>query len=94
MPNLIKNTAGTSGGMATFQVVNGFIICENAMRAQSAEYMLYGTEGYGADNLTPVGGGIIKCSNSPSTLMVSNANLSTSYYYGAGSRVIVWGCRV
>lgn len=94
LPNLIKNTSGTSGGMAIFQVVNGFIVCENAMRAQSAEHMLYDTEGYGADNLTPVGGGIIKCLNNPSTLMVSNANLSTSYYYGAGSRVIVWGCRV
>lgn len=94
LPNLIKNTTGTSGGMAIFQVVNGFIICENAMRAQSADNMLSDTEGYGADNLTPVGGGIIACTNPVATLMVSNANLSSSYYYGAGSRTIVWGCRI
>lgn len=94
LPNLIKNTAGTSGGMAIFQITNGFIVCENAMRAQSADRMLSDTEGYGADNLTPVGGGIVKCANPVPTLMVSNANLSNSYYYGSGSRVIVWGCRV
>lgn len=94
LPNLIKNTTGTSGGMAIFQIVNGFIVCENAMRAQSADRMLSDTEGYGADNLTPVGGGIVKCTNPVPTLMVSNANLSDSYYYGSGSRVIVWGCRV
>lgn len=94
LPNLIKNTTGTSGGMAIFQIINGFIVCENAMRAQSADKMLSDTEGYGADNLTPVGGGIVRCSNPVPTLMVSNANLSNSYYYGSGSRVIVWGCRV
>ena len=94
LPNLIKNTTGTSGGMAMFQIVNGFIVCENAMRAQSAENMLSSTEGYGADNLTPVGGGVITCTSPIPTLMISNANLSSSYYYGAGSRAIVWGCRV
>ena len=94
LPNLIKNTTGTSGGLAIFQIVNGFIVCENAMRAQSAEYMLSSSEGYGADNLTPVGGGLIACTTPVPTLMVSNANMSSSYYYGAGSRVIVWGCRV
>ena len=94
LPNLIKNTAGTSGAMAIFQVVNGFIICENAMRAQSADNMLSDTEAYGADNLTPGGGGIVRCSKPVVTMMVSNATLSSSYYYGAGSRVIVWGCGV
>jgi hypothetical protein len=94
LPNLIKNTTGTSGGMAIFKIVNGFIICENAMRAQSAENILSSTEAYGADNLTPVGGGIITCAAPVTTLMVSNGNMSSSYYYGAGSRVIVWGCTV
>ena len=94
LPNLIRNVSEVSGGLAIFRIVDGFIICENAMRALSASNMLSDTNGLGADNLTPSGGGVVKCSNPISTMMISNATLSSDYYYGSGSRVIVWGCRV
>ena len=92
--NLIRNTNEISGGVGIFKVMNGFIVCENAMRAVSAENMLTDTDGLGADNLQPLGGGIVRCTSPLSTMMVSNASLSADYYYGAGSRVIVWGCRL
>lgn len=94
MPNLIQNTQGTSGGIAVFNITNGFIICENAMRAISAETMLCNVNGFGADNLTPVGSGIIKCTSPVVNMMVTNTTVSTKYYYGADSRVVVWGCKV
>ena len=94
LPNLIGNTIGTTGGMATFRVVGGHIICENAMRAASAENMLSTTDGYGADNLTPVGSGVVRCTSPIKTMIVSNATLSNTHYYGADSRVVVWGCKV
>ena len=94
LPNLIRNVSEVSGGMAMFKIMDGFIVCENAMRALSASHMLSDTDGLGADNMTPLGGGVIRCSSAISTMIVSNATLSNSYYYGAGSRVIVWGCRV
>ena len=94
LPNLIKNTAGTSGGMAIFKIMNGFIVCENAMSAASAEHMLSDTDGLGADNLTPVGSGVIRCTSPIAKMMVSNATLSSTHYYGAGSRVVIWGCKV
>ena len=92
--NLITNTVSVSGALAIFKVMNGFIVCENAMRAVSAENMLSGVECMGADNLLPLGGGIVQCNSPVSTMMIANASLSSSYYYGSGSRVIVWGCRL
>lgn len=92
--NLIRNTTAISGGMAKFKIVNGFIICENAMRAINAENMLSDTEGAGVDLLAPLAGGVVKCTKTISTMSITNAGRSASYYYGVGSRVIVWGCKV
>ncbi len=93
LPDLIKNTTGTTGGMAIFKIIDGFIICENAMRSTSAENMLSTTEAAGADNLVPVGGGVIACTDKISYFYVGNTNSSKTHYYGAGSRVVVWGCK-
>ena len=93
LPDLIKNTAVTTGGMAIFKIVDGFIICENAMRSTSAENMLSTTEAAGADNLVPVGGGVIACTDKIAYFYVGNTNLSSSHYYDAGSRIVVWGCK-
>lgn len=93
LPDLIKNTTGTTGGMAIFKIIDGFIICENAMRSTSAENMLSTTEAAGADNLVPVGGGVIACTDKIAWFYVGNTNSSKTHYYGAGSRIVVWGCK-
>lgn len=93
--NLITNNAGTiSGAMANFSIVDGFVICENASRGVNAEGILSTTEGQGSWSLSNVSGGLIMC-NSPLTKMaISTANQSASHFYGVGSRVIVWGCKI
>lgn len=91
--NLITNTVGTAGAMAEFTVVDGFIICDNALRSTSAANMLSNTDGQGAWNLTSVGGGLITCSGALETMNIATTNLSTTHYYGTGSKVIVWGCK-
>ena len=91
--NLLKNGTTTSGGFTKFRVVDGFIICETAMRAINAEGMLSDVEGEGFDTLAPISGGIIKCTNELTTMTVSSAAQSASHFYGVGSRVIVWGCK-
>jgi hypothetical protein len=93
LPDLIKNTTGTTGGMAIFKIIDGFIICENAMRSTSATNMLSTTEASGADNLVPVGGGVIACTDKIVHFYVGNTNSSKTHYFGAGSRVVVWGCK-
>lgn len=93
LPDLIKNTTGTTGGMAIFKIIDGFIICENAMRSTSATNMLSTTEAAGADNLVPVGGGVIACTDKIVHFYVGNTNSSKTHYFGAGSRVVVWGCK-
>ena len=93
--NLIRNIASTSGGTADFKVLSNHICCENSYRALSAVNMLSDEEGVGADNLTAVGGGnYIKCTSPISTMMVTNATQSDTHFYGVGSRVVVWGCKI
>lgn len=92
--NLLKNGTTTSGAMAKFKIVDGFIICETAMRAIVADGVLSDAEGAGFDTLAPLAGGLIKCTNTVTTMAVSSAAQSTTHFYGIGSRVIVWGCKV
>ena len=93
LPDLIKNTSGTTGGMAIFKIIDGFIICENAMRSTNAENMLSATDGAGTDNLVPVGGGVVACTDKIAYFYVGNTNSSKTHYYGTGSRGVVWGCK-
>lgn len=91
--NLLKNGTTTSGGFAKFKIIDGFIVCETAMRAINAEGILSDVEGEGFDTLAPISGGLIKCTNELTTMTVSSAAQSASHFYGVGSRVIVWGCK-
>lgn len=91
--NLLKNGTTTSGAMAKFRIVDGFIICETAMRAITADGILSDTEGAGFDTLAPVSSGLVRCTNTITTMAVTTAGQSATHYYGAGSRVIVWGCK-
>lgn len=92
--NMFSTTAGTiSAGLAQFDIINGYIVCPNASRHIRTSNFLSSTEGGTADNLTSTGGGIMKCTNSLSTLAVSSLDQDSSCYFGVGSRVIVWGCK-
>lgn len=92
--NLVKNGTNISGAMGLFKIVDGFIVCENAMRAINAPNILSTEVGVAADLLAPVGSGVLVCTNPISTMTVSTENQSATHYYGVGSRVIVWGCKV
>ena len=89
---LFTNAAYTSGAMATFEINNGWLICSNAIRILKSSNFL-GTEGGVADNLNNTGGGIMKCTNALSTMMISSTDQDSNYYFLAGSRVMVWGCK-
>lgn len=95
LSNLIRNTASTTGGAADFKVLNGYLVCEGSYRALTADNMLSDTEGAGADNLTVLCGGCyIKCTSPISTMMITNSAQSDTLFYGVGSRVVVWGCKL
>ena len=89
---MFTNAAYTSGCMATFEISDGWLICPNATRILKSSNFL-GSEGGTADNLNNTGSGIMKCTNELSKMMVSALDQDTNYYFLAGSRVMVWGCR-
>lgn len=88
---MFTNAAYTSGAMATFEISDGWLICPNATRILKSSNFL-GTEGGVADNLNNTGSGIMRCTNTLSTMMVHNTDNDSNYYFLAGSRVMVWGC--
>ena len=91
--NLFTTSAGTSAGMAEFDIINGYIICPYASRNIKVSNFMTSTEGGTADNLTNTGGGILKCSNwkNMTSLTVSSLDQDANFYFNAGSRVMVWG---
>lgn len=93
--NLFTTSAATSAGMAEFDIINGYIVCPYATRSINVSNFLSPTEGGTADNLVNTGGGILKCANwqSITSLTVSSLDQDANYYFKAGSRVIVWGCK-
>ena len=88
---MFTNAAYTSGAMATFEISDGWLICPNATRILKSSNFL-GTEGGVADNLNNTGSGIMRCTNTLSTMMIHNTDNDSNYYFLAGSRVMVWGC--
>lgn len=92
--NLLKNGTTTSAGLAKFKIVDGYIICEFASRAIVGDGILSDVEGSGIDTIAPTSSGIIKCTNAITTMAISSAAQSVDHYYGVGSRVVVWGCKV
>ena len=92
-PSLIASSTSTTSAMAEFTMTDGFVFCDNVLKSTSATNMFSSGEGLGVWNMTSLGGGIMTC-NSPFFYMdVTAANDSMSHYFGAGSRVIVWGCK-
>lgn len=92
--NLIKNTSGVAGAMADFVITDGFIICENALRSTDAQNMLSMSSGAGEWLMTNVGGGVIASDDEIITMSVAAENMSENHFFGAGSRVVIWGCKL
>ena len=92
-PSMFASTDDTTGGMGWFDIMDGWIICSNASRnLDIANFLTDGTEGGTADNMAGIGGGMMKCTNTLSTMMISALDQEVNYYFNPGSRVIVWGC--
>ncbi len=90
--NLFTTSASNSAGMAEFDIINGYIVCPYASRSIKTSNFMAFAEGGTADNLVPVGGGILRCTNPITSLTVSSLDQDSTYYFGVGSRVFVWGC--
>lgn len=91
LTNLFTTSANTSAGMAIFNRVGDYLVCPYAARNINAPNFLETSLGGTADNLTPIGGGIMRCISPMSSVIVSSLDQNSSYYFGAGSRVMVWG---
>lgn len=95
--NLFNTTSGRiSGGLTHFNVRNGWLTCEYSLYNYNISNGVFTeTEGGTAAKFSAFsGGGIAKCTNELSTLTVTSYNQDTSCFFGVGSRVIVWGCKV
>lgn len=91
LTNLFSTSANTTAGFAIFNRVNDYLVCSYAGRHINAPNFLKTPLGGTADNLTPVGGGIMRCISPMSSVIVSSLDQNASYYFGSGSRVMVWG---
>lgn len=89
---MFTNNDYDTGCMAQFEINDGWLVCPNASRILRVSSFLSDSEGGTADNLTLTGSGIMKCTNTLSTMMISALDQDTSYFYNAGSRAMVWGC--
>lgn len=93
--NMFSTTANaTSAGIAQFDIIYGYIVCPTALRSIRTSNFLTAGEGGTADNLTSTGGGIMRCTDDLVTLAVSSLDQDANCYFGVGSKVMVWGCKV
>lgn len=89
---MFSASATPSGTMAIFDILDGWISCPQAIRNVNYSDFLSDTEGGTCKNMNGMGGALMKCTNTLSTLTITSLDQNTDYYYGVGSRVIVWGC--
>ena len=83
----------TTASLGLFEIIDGWIVCPQVSRSIKYADFLSSTEGGTATNMNGMGGGLMKCTNALSTLTISSLDQSADFYFGVGSRVIVWGCR-
>ena len=83
----------TTANMGWFDVTDGWLICSNASRNTNAfNFLTNNAEGGTADNLAGIGGGMMPCTKTLYSMMVSALDQDVDYYFNTESRVIVWGC--
>lgn len=89
--NMFTKSISTASVMAQFKLVDGWLVCPYASKLTGDIDIFDTTEGGTAGNLTPTGSGMMKCTSPLSTLTISNLDQNSDYYFGMGSRVMVWG---
>lgn len=89
--SMFSSSINTVSTMATFNLVDGWLVCPYASRAIADIDVFTETEGGTAGNFALTGSGMLKCTSPLSTLTISNLDQNKNYYFGMGSRVIVWG---
>lgn len=88
--NMFSKSINTVYTMATFNLVDGWLVCPYASRL-IGDASTFDDEGGTAGNLSLTGSGMMKCTSQLSTLTISNLDQNSNYYFGMGSRVMVWG---
>ena len=92
--SMFSASSNTSATLGFFNIIDGWIICPQVARSVKYADFLTSIEGGTATNMNGMGGGVMKCTNPLSTMTVSSLDQSADFYFGVGSRVIVWGCKV
>lgn len=81
----------TTASMAFFEFTDGWIICPQVVRSIKYADFLTSTEGGTCTNMNNMGSGLMKCTNPLSTVTISNLDQNADFFFGVGSRVIIWG---
>lgn len=82
----------TTASIGFFEFIDGWIVCPQVVRSIKYADFLTSTEGGTCTNMNNMGSGIMKCTNSLSTVTISSLDQNADFFFGVGSRVIVWGC--
>lgn len=91
--SMFSASTNTSATLGFFDIIDGWIVCPQVARSVKYADFLTATEGGTATNMNGMGGGVMRCTNALSTLTVSSLDQAADFYFGVGSRVIVWGCK-
>jgi hypothetical protein len=89
--NMFSKGISTVAAMAQFKLVDGWLVCPYASKLVDYVDIFSVPEGGTASNLTHTGSGMMRCTSPLSTLTISNLDQNSKYYFGSGSRVMVWG---
>ena len=81
----------TTANLGFFEITDGWLICPQVVRSIKYDDFLTSTEGGTCTNMNNMGSGIMKCTNPLSTVTISSLDQNTDFFFGVGSRVIVWG---
>ena len=91
--NMFSKSISTVSAMADFELTDNWLMCPHASKFAGDIDIFTDAEGGTASNFTYTGSGVMKCTSPLSTLTISNLDQNTKYYFGAYSRVMVWGCK-
>lgn len=81
----------TTASIGFFEFIDGWIVCPQVVRSIKYSDFLTSTEGGTCTNMNNMGSGLMKCTNPLSTVTISNLDQNADFFFGVGSRVIVWG---
>ena len=91
--SMFFGSATTTANLGFFEFADGWIICPQVVRSIKYSDFLTSTEGGTCTNMNNMGSGLMKCTNTISTVTISSLDQNADFYFGVGSRVMVWGAR-